>query len=373
MILTMEQQLIQDSAKALADKTIRPFADAWEAAGAYPRELLTTLGNAGFMGMLVPEIWGGSAVDTVSYTLVIQEIAAACGAISTLVSVQNSVVNLPLLRYGTDAQKTLFLKPLATGTQLGAFCLTEPQAGSDAKNLQTKATYAQDSITLNGVKQFITNGQQADVAIVFAKGSHDHISAFIVPTNTPGYTVAKLEKKMGQHCVETAQIVLDNVQIPKAYQLGPAEEGYKIAMTALVSGRLGIAAQAIGMAKSALQLSITYAKDRITFGKPLRKHQAILFKLADMATELTAAEQLLYHAALLQDQHLPCIKEAAMAKLFATETAEKICREAIQIFGGYGYLQDFPVERIYRDVRVTTLYEGTSEIQRMIIGKAIMQ
>lgn len=371
MILTPEQQMIKDSAKALADKAIRPFATAWEAAAAYPRELLNTLGEAGFMGMLVPETWGGAAIDTVSYTLVIQEIAAACGAISTLVSVQNSVVNLPILRYGTEEQKKLFLTPLATGKQLGAFCLTEPDAGSDAKSLQTKAVYAGGSITLNGVKQFITNGQKADLALVFAKGSDDKIAAFIVPTQTPGYTVAKLEKKMGQHCVETAQIVLDNVKIPQQYQLGSADAGYTIAMTALVSGRLGIAAQAIGMAKAALDASLNYAKERKSFRKPLCEHQAILFKLADMATQLTAAEQLLFHAAVMQERALPCLKEASMAKVFATETAEHICREAIQIFGGYGYLQDFIVERLYRDVRVTTLYEGTSEIQRMIIGKAI--
>ena len=366
VLLTNEQKLIQSSARALCDKSIRPFVKQWESECAYPRALLTTLGEAGLMGMLIPPTWGGSDIDAISYILVIQEIARACGAISTLVSVQNSVVNLPLLKYGSEDQKQQFLLPLAQGQQLGAFCLTEPEAGSDPKNLKTKAIQKDNHYIINGVKQFVTNGKQADVALVFAKTAENVITAFIIPTKTPGYTVAKCENKMGQHCVETAQIVLDNVKIPLQNRLGGDGDGYNIAMSALVSGRLGIAAQAIGMAREALEVSLSYAKERRTFRKPLCEHQAILFKLADMATQLTAAEQLLYHAVMLHN-----IKEASMAKLFASEAAENICREAIQIFGGYGYLQDFPVERLYRDVRVTTLYEGTSEIQRIIIGKAI--
>ncbi|MBS0289995.1 MAG: acyl-CoA dehydrogenase family protein [Proteobacteria bacterium] len=375
MILTEEQALIQKSVQALADKLVRPYAELWAKEKQFPVQALQGLSQAGFMGMLIPEKWHGNGIDLISYLLVIMELAKADGGLSTIVSVHNSVASLPILNFGTDEQKETFLKPMAKGEKLGAFCLSEPQAGSDAANIQTKAIRNGSQFILNGVKQFVTSGKHADIALVFAstdpKLKQQGITAFIVPTNTPGYRVTKIEHKMGQHCAEIAQIVLEDLRIPCEYQLGALGEGYKIALSNLACGRLGIAAQAIGMAEEAFNLSLAYAKERSTFNKLLCEHQAISFKLADMATSLCAAKQLLFHAALLKDKQLQHSKEAAMAKLFATEAAETICREAIQIFGGYGYLEDFPLERIYRDVRVTSIYEGTSEIQRLIIGKAL--
>ncbi|MBI2792676.1 MAG: acyl-CoA dehydrogenase family protein [Gammaproteobacteria bacterium] len=376
MLLTQEQLLIAESARALANKVIRPFARQWADEKIFPQEALMALAQAGFLGMLIPQRWGGSEIDYISYVTVIREIAKADGALSTIVSVHNSVAMLPILNYGNDEQKKQFLLPMAKGEKLGAFCLSEPQAGSDAANLQTKAKRQGDEFILNGVKQFVTSGKHADIAIVFAvtdaTQKQHGISAFIVPTNTKGYQVAKIEHKMGQHASEIAQIVLDDCHIPASYQLGTLGQGYKIALSNLECGRLGIAAQAIGMAEEAFELSLLYAKDRKTFGKFLYEHEAISFKLADMATELEAAKQLLFHAALLRDKQLSCLKEASMAKLFASEVAEKICRQAIQIYGGYGYLADFPLERIYRDVRVTSIYEGTSDIQRLIIGRELI-
>jgi hypothetical protein len=376
MLLTQEQILIQESARALANKVIRPFSNEWADKKTFPHDALKALGHAGFMGMLIPQSYGGAEIDYISYVLVIHEIAKADGALSTIVSVHNSVAMLPILKYGNEEQKKTFLVPMAKGEKLGAFCLSEPQAGSDAANLQTKAVRHDDEFILNGVKQFVTSGKNADIAIVFAvtdsKQKQHGISAFIVPTNTKGYQIAKIEHKMGQHASEIAQIVLDDCHIPASYQLGSLGEGYKIALSNLECGRLGIAAQSIGMASEALDLSLQYAKERKTFGKFLYEHEAISFKLADMATELEAAKQLLFHAALLRDHQKPCLKEASMAKLFASEMAEKVCRQAMQIYGGYGYLSDFPLERIYRDVRVTSIYEGTSDIQRLIIGRALI-
>lgn len=376
MLLTEEHLLIQQNARALAEKWIRPYREKWSQEKIFPREALNALAQAGFMGMLIPEQWGGAQADHIAYVLVIQEIAKADGGISTILSVQNSIASLPILKFGTSTQKEEFLRPLASGQKLGAFCLSEPQAGSDAGNLQTKAIRKGNEFILNGVKQFVTCGHLADIAIVFAIAEHNDkkgITAFIVPTHTLGYQVAKVEHKMGQQTAEIAQIVFEDLKIPATCQLGNIGDGYKIALSNLECGRLGIAAQSIGMAEEALRLSLQYAQERKTFGKFLHEHQAISFKLADMATELEAAKQLLYHVATLRDQQLPCIKEAAMAKLFASEMAEKICRNAMQIYGGYGYLQDFPLERIYRDVRVTSIYEGTSEIQRLIIGRELIK
>lgn len=375
MLLTEEYLLVQESTRSLADKIIRPNVEEWERNQTFPKAAITALGQAGFLGMLVPEQFAGSQSDNLAFVISIAEIAKACASVSTIMSVHNSLICAPILKFGTKAQQEQFLIPLARGEKLGAFCLTEPQAGSDAANCQTTAQPLGDKFILNGVKQFVTNGKNADIAIVFAKTdphSKHGLSAFIVPTDTPGFQVAKLEHKMGQHASEIAQIVLDDCHVPAAYMLGSAGEGYKIALSNLEGGRLGIAAQAVGMAEEALRLSLQYAKERKTFDKFLYQHQAISFKLADMATQLEAAKQLLYHAAMLRDAKKPCLKEAAMAKLFASEAAETICREAIQIYGGYGYLQDFPLERIYRDVRVTTIYEGTSEIQRYIIGKELI-
>jgi butyryl-CoA dehydrogenase len=376
MLLTEEYLLVQESTRSLAQKMIRPYAQEWEKTKTFPRAAINALGQAGFLGMLVPEKFAGSESSHLAFVLSVIEIAKASGSISTIMSVQNSLVCAPILKFGTLAQQEQFLIPLARGEKLGAFCLSEPEAGSDAANCQTTATHHGDHFTLNGVKQFVTNGKHADIAIVFAKTDsslkNQGLSAFIVPTNTKGFEVAKIEHKMGQHATEIAQIVLDNCQVPAAYLLGNLGQGYKIALSNLECGRLGIAAQSIGMAEEALRLSLQYAKERKTFGKFLYQHQVISFKIADMATKLEAAKQLLYHAAMLRDANKPCLKEASMAKLFASEAAEEICREAIQIYGGYGYLQDFPIERIYRDVRVTTIYEGTSEIQRYIISKELI-
>lgn len=372
MLLSEEHLLIQESARALANKAIRPFSEAWANEKRFPQEAIEAAAKAGFMGMLVPESWNGANIGTLGYALVIQEFAKADGAISTILSVHNSVASLPILKYGSQEQKEMFLRPMAKGEKLGAFCLSEPQAGSDAANLQTKAHRKGNDYILNGVKQFVTSGEHADIAIVFAI-TENGMSAFIVPTTTPGYHIAKIEHKMGQHASEIAQIVLEDLCIPAQNLIGELGQGYKIALSNLECGRLGIAAQAIGMAESALELSLQYAKERKTFGKLLYEHQAISFKLADMATQLCAAKQLLYHGCALRDAQKPCLKEAAMAKLFATEAAEKICREAMQIHGGYGYLEDFPLARIYRDVRVTTIYEGTSDIQKIIIGRELVR
>lgn len=377
MLLTQEHRLIQENTKLLANKVIRPFANQWAIEKSFPSDALKALAQAGLMGMLVPPNWQGSQISYLSYVLVMIELAKADGALSTIVSVHNSVASLPILHFGNEAQKKQFLVKMAKGELLGAFCLSEPQAGSDAANIQTKAVKKGNQFVLNGVKQFVTSGKNADIAIIFAQTDpalqSKGISAFIVPTNTQGYQVAKIENKMGQHASEIAQIVLEDLVIPEEYLLGELGEGYKIALSNLETGRLGIAAQAIGMASEALDLSIAYAKERKTFGKFLHEHEAISFRLADMATQLMAAKQLLFHAASLKDANQPCLKEASMAKLFSSEMAEKVCKEAMQIFGGYGYLQDFPIERIYRDVRVTSIYEGTSDIQRMIIGRELVK
>ncbi len=375
MLLTQENCLIQETARALANKAIRPQAPIWEKEKRFPGEALKELAHFGFMGMLLPEKWGGADLGHLAYTLVITEIAKADAGLSTILSVHNSVASLPILHFGSQEQQDTFLPSLANGTFLGAFCLSEPQAGSDAKAIQTKAVKKDNYFILNGVKQFITSGKEANIAIVFARTpslkEKNSITAFIVPTKTPGFQVAKIENKMGQHSAPIAQIVLDNVKIPENAQLGEIGEGYKIALRILECGRLGIAAQAIGMAEEAIALSIRYSKERKTFGHLLREHQAIAFKLADMATQCEAAKQLLFHAATLKDNKLPALKVVSMAKLFATEMAEKVCYDALQIYGGYGYLEDFPLAKLYRDVRATTLYEGSSEIQRHIISKEL--
>jgi len=370
MLLTEEQLLIQKSTRTLAEKYIRPFAHQWDQEKKMPPSALAPLAHAGLMGMLIPKAFDGSHIDHLAYTLVIAEIAQACGALSTLLSVHNSVGSLPILHFGTPWQKETFLRPLAKGEQLGAFCLSEPDAGSDAASIKTQALRQGEHYVIQGVKQFVTGAQQASLAIVFAQ-TGTGISAFIVPTQTPGYHVTKIENKMGQHACEIAQVTFDNCEIPSSHLLGEEGEGYKIALSNLECGRLGIAAQSIGMAEEALTLSLHYVQERKTFGKFLYQHQAIAFMLADMATQLEAAKQLVYHSAYLRDMGQRCLKEVAMAKLFASEVAEKICRQAIQLHGGYGYLEDFPLERIYRDVRATSIYEGTSEIQRLIIAREL--
>lgn len=375
MILTEEQSLIRDTARSYAREHIAPYAAQWDRDATFPAEALAGLAELGFYGMLVPEQHGGCDIGYVAAALVLEEIGVADAACSTIVSVTNSVGCMPLLQYGTAQQQRDFLSPLARGEKLAAFCLTEPQAGSDASGLKTRAERQGDSYVLNGTKQFITSGKNADLAIVFAvtdpAAGKRGISAFVVPTDTPGYRVASVEAKMGQRASDTCQIVFEHCSIPAVNLLGDEGQGYKIALGNLEGGRIGIAAQCIGIARAALEAATLYSREREAFAKPLAEHQAVAFKLADMATQITAARQLTLHAAALKDAGEPCLSEASMAKLFASEMAERVCSDAIQIHGGYGYLQDFPVERYYRDVRACQIYEGTSEVQKMVISRAL--
>jgi alkylation response protein AidB-like acyl-CoA dehydrogenase len=375
MLLTHEQDMIRDSVRAFARERLAPFAAEWDREATFPREALAEMGRMGLMGVCVPERWGGAGLDHVSLALVLEEIAAGDGACSTIASVQNSVVCGPINAFGTDAQKARWLRPLAAGEMLGCFCLTEPHVGSDAAAIRARADRDGSHWVLNGVKQFITTGKNADCAVVFAvtdKGAGKKgISAFIVPRGAPGYVVARVEHKLGQRASDTAQLVFENCRVPADHLLGSEGEGYRIALSNLEGGRIGIAAQAVGMARAAYEAARAYAKARETFGKPIIEHQAVNFRLADMATKIEVARQMVWHAAALRDAKRPCLKEASMAKLFASEMAEEVCSAAIQIHGGYGYVSDFPVERIYRDVRVCQIYEGASDIQRLVIGRAI--
>jgi butyryl-CoA dehydrogenase len=375
MLLTEEQSLVRDTIRAFARDELAPNAARWDREHLFPRDALHALGGLGALGMVVPERYGGAAMDYVSLAVTLEEIAAGDGATSTIVSVQNSVVCGPLNAFGTESQKEKYLKPLARGERFGCFCLTEPQVGSDAGAIVTRAERRGDEWVLNGVKQFITTGKNADVAIVFAVtdkvAGKRGISAFVVETSTPGYNVARVEEKLGQRASDTAQITFEDCRVPASSLLGREGEGYRIALSNLEAGRIGIAAQAVGMARAAFEAALAFARDRIAFGKAIVEHQAVNFKLADMATEIEAARQLVWHAASLRDAGKPCLKEASMAKLFASEMAERVCSAAIQVHGGYGYVADFPVERIYRDVRVCQIYEGTSEIQRLVIGRAL--
>jgi len=375
MLLNGEQELVRDTMRAFARDKLAPNAARWDRESHFPREELAALGALGALGMVVAERWGGAAMDYVSLAVALEEIAAGDGATSTIVSVQNSVVCGPLAAFGSDAQKEAYLRPLARGTLLGCFCLTEPHVGSDAAAITTRAERQGDAYVLNGVKQFITTGRHADIAIVFAvtdrSAGKKGMSAFIVDTATPGYIVARVEDKLGQRASDTAQVVFENCRIPAANLLGREGEGYRIALANLEAGRIGIAAQAVGMARAAFQAALSYARERTSFGKPIIEHQALNFRLADMATEIEVARQMVWHAAALRDAGLPCLTEASMAKLYASEMAERVCSAALQVHGGYGYVSDFPVERIYRDVRVCQIYEGTSDIQRLVIGRAL--
>ena len=375
MILTDEQELIRDSMRAFAQERLAPFAAEWDRNHTFPREALNELAALGALGMVVPEEWDGAGMDYMSLVLTLEEIAAGDGATSTIVSVQNSLPCGILNRFGNDAQKEAWLKPLARGEKLGCFCLTEPHVGSDAAAIRTLAVREGEEWVLNGVKQFITSGKHADMAIVFAvtdkAAGKKGISCFLVPANAPGYQVGRIEEKMGQKASDTTQILLENCRIPADSMIGDEGQGYKIALANLEAGRIGIAAQCLGMARAALEAAVKYAQERESFGKPIFEHQAVNFRLADMATQLEAARQLVWHAASLKDAGRPCLKEASMAKLFASEMAERVCSDAIQVHGGYGYVTDFPVERIYRDVRVCQIYEGASDIQKLVIGRAL--
>jgi alkylation response protein AidB-like acyl-CoA dehydrogenase len=374
-MLTQDQTLIRDAVRDFVQEQIWPHAARWDKEHHFPKDVHRGLAELGCYGICVPEAWGGAGLDYTTLAVVLEEIAAGDGGTSTVISVTNCPVNAILMAYGNDDQKRQWLAPLAQGQMLGAFCLTEPHVGSDASALRTTATKDGNHYVINGDKQFITSGQHGDVAIVIAvtdkAAGKKGMSAFIVPTATPGYVVARLEDKLGQHSSDTAQIRLDNCRIPAENLIGVEGEGYKIALSALEGGRIGIAAQSVGMARSAYECALTYAKQRESFGQPIFQHQAVGFRLADMATQIEAARALVMHAAALRDAGQPCLKEAAMAKLFASEMAEKVCSDAIQVHGGYGYVSDFPVERIYRDVRVCQIYEGTSDIQKIIIARGL--
>jgi hypothetical protein len=378
-MLREEHHLLRSALRDFAQTRLVPFAAQWDRDHTFPKDALKELAGLGCFGIAVPEAYGGAGMDYTAVAVALEEIAAGDGGVSTVISVNNCPVCAILLAFGSEAQKQQFLRPLASGAALGAFCLTEPHVGSNAAALKTTASLVNDvdgaHYVLNGVKQFITSGKHADYAIVIAvtdkAAGKRGMSAFIVPTDTPGYTVARLEEKTGQHSSDTAQILLENCRVPASHRIGAEGEGYKIALSSLEGGRIGIAAQSVGMARAAFEAALKYAKERESFGQPIFEHQAVNFRLADMATQIEAAHQLVLHAAALRDAGVPCLKEAAMAKLFASEMAERVCSDAIQIHGGYGYVTDFPVERIWRDVRVCQIYEGTSDIQRMLIGREL--
>jgi butyryl-CoA dehydrogenase len=375
MLLSPDQQMIREAVRDFAREQLWPNAAQWDREHTFPREAHRGLAALGAYGICVPEEYGGAGLDYLSLALVLEEIAAGDGGTSTAISVTNCPVNAILMRYGSEAQKRKWLVPLAQGDLLGVFCLTEPHVGSDASALRTTARREGDSYVLDGVKQFITSGQNGQLAVVIAvtdKGAGKRgMSAFLVPTDTPGYVVARLEDKVGQHSSDTAQIRFEACRIPVENRVGEEGEGYKIALSSLEGGRIGIAAQSLGMARSAFEVALQYAQERESFGKPIFEHQAVGFRLADCATQLEAARQLIWHAASLRDAGKPCLKEAAMAKLFASEMAERVCSAAIQTLGGYGYVSDFPVERIWRDVRVCQIYEGTSDVQKLIIQREL--
>jgi len=375
MILTEEHQMIRDALRSFAQERLAPQAARWDKEHYFPKAELKELAQLGAFGVAVPEQYGGAGLDYVSLALVLEEIAAGDGGISTIISVNNCPVCSIAMMYASEAQKQQWLIPLAQGELLGAFALTEPHTGSDAAALRTTATREGDAYVINGTKQFITSGKYGDVAIVMAvtdkAAGKKGISAFWVPTDTPGYIVAGIEQKMGQHSSDTAQIVFENCRVPAANLIGEEGMGYKIALSGLEGGRIGIASQSVGMARAAFEAALAYAKERESFGKAIFEHQAVQFRLSEMAMQIEAARQLILHAASMKDAGLPCLKEAAMAKLFASEMAERVVSSAMQVFGGYGYVADFPIERIYRDVRVCQIYEGTSDIQKILIARAL--
>lgn len=376
MLLTEEQEHVRDIARAFAQRSLAPYSAQWDRDAMFPRAALRELGSLGFMGMTVPSEWDGAGADYVAYALAIEEIAAGDGAVSTIVSGHNSVGCMPLVQYGTPEQKEKYLRPMARGELLSAFCLTEPQSGSDAGEIRTRAERRRGIYVINGTKRFITSGKNAGVALVFAATDRSQgkrgISCFIVRTDQPGYRVGRVEHKMGQHATDTCEIHFDDVEVPEENRLGAEGQGYRIALANLEGGRIGIAAQAVGMGRAAYEIALDYAHNRKSFGRTIIEHQAVAFRLADMATQLEAGRQLVLHAAALRSQELPCLKEASMAKLFATDAAERICSDAIQTLGGAGYMSDHGVERIFRAARASRIYEGTNDIQRMVISRALV-
>ncbi len=377
MILNEQQEMIRDAAERFAEERLAPNTREWEKKGAVDIEVLHEMGELGFMGMTVSEEWNGAGLDYVSYALALIEIAAGDGAVSTIMSVNNAPVCAILQASASDMLKEKYLKPLAGGQMIGAFALTEPQAGSDAASLQARAKRVHGGYVISGTKQFITSGTIAGAVIVFAVTDPDAgkkgMSAFLVPAGTEGMRVSGIEHKLGQEASDTVQLSFENAFVPEDHLLGKEGEGYRIALANLETGRIGIAAQSVGMARAALKHAVAYAQERVAFGRPLVDHQAVSFRLADMATQLEAATMLVMNAAAMREAGQPCLKQACMAKLFASEAAEKICSDAIQVFGGYGYSREFPVEKIYRDVRVAQIYEGTSDVQKIIIGRQLLK
>ena len=373
--LSEEQRMIRDMARDFAKTELAPNAEQWEKAGWLDENMLKQMGELGFLGMVVPEEWGGSYIDYTCYALAVEEISAGCAATGAVMSIHNSVGCTPILNWGTEQQKKEWVAQLASGQTLACFCLTEPQAGSEANNLRTKAVEDGDHWVLNGSKQFISNAKRADLAIVFAVTDPElgkkGLSAFLVPTDTPGFEVERMEQKMGLRASDTCAISLVNCRIPKENMLGPRGKGLALALSGLEGGRLGIAAQALGIARAAFEAALLYARERVQFGKPIAEHQSIANMLADMHTQINAARHMILYAARLRTAGLPCLSEASQAKLFASEMAEKVCSMAIQVHGGYGYLEDYAVERHYRDARITQIYEGTSEVQRMLIARQL--
>ena len=373
--LSEEQRMIRDMARDFAKTELAPNAEKWEKAGWLDENMLKQMGELGFLGMVVPEEWGGSYIDYTCYALALEEISAGCAATGAVMSIHNSVGCTPILNWGTEEQKQEWVPQLASGQTLACFCLTEPQAGSEANNLRTKAVEDGDHWVLNGSKQFISNAKRAGLAIVFAVTDPElgkkGLSAFLVPTDTPGFEVERMEQKMGLRASDTCAISLVNCRIPKANMLGPRGKGLALALSGLEGGRLGIAAQAVGIARAAFEAALIYARERVQFGKPIAEHQSIANMLADMHTQINAARHMILYAARLRTAGLPCLSEASQAKLFASEMAEKVCSMAIQVHGGYGYLEDYAVERHYRDARITQIYEGTSEVQRMLIARQL--
>lgn len=373
--LTEEQVMIRDMARDFARNEIAPHAQAWEQAGWIDDALVAKMGELGLLGMIVPDEWGGSYIDYVAYALAVEEISAADGATGTLMSVHSSVGCGPVLNYGSDGQKQQWLEKLASGQAIGCFCLTEPQAGSEAHNLRTRAELKDGEWVLNGAKQFVSNGKRAQLAIVFAVTDPElgkrGLSAFLVPTDNPGYRVDRMEHKMGIRASDTCAVTLSDCRIPAENLLGERGKGLSIALSNLEGGRIGIAAQALGIARAAFEAALGYARERVQFDKPIIEHQSIANLLADMHTRINATRLLVLHAARLRTAGKPCLSEASQAKLFASEMAEWVCSKAIQIHGGYGYLEDYPVEKYYRDARITQIYEGSSEIQRLLIAREL--
>jgi alkylation response protein AidB-like acyl-CoA dehydrogenase len=373
--LTEEQVMIRDMARDFAKNEIAPHAQAWEKAGWIDNAVVDKMADLGLLGMIVPEEWGGTYIDYVAYALAVEEISAGDGATGTLMSVHSSVGCGPVLNYGSDEQKHSWLAKLASGKAIGCFCLTEPQAGSEAHNLRTRAELQDGQWVINGAKQFVSNGKRAQLAIVFAVTDPElgkkGISAFLVPTDNPGFTVDRMEHKMGIRASDTCAVTLSNCRVPGANLLGERGKGLSIALSNLEGGRIGIAAQALGIARAAFEAALIYARERVQFDKPIIEHQSVSNMLADMHTRINATRLLILHAARLRTAGKPCLSEASQAKLFASEMAEWVCSRAVQIHGGYGYLEDYPVERYYRDARITQIYEGSSEIQRLLIAREL--